>query len=239
MFACAAGLALLSLAACGAEEGDDAATVSAQVGSALDAGTAPSSDAAVAPSVDAGPPAYTATVSAAGTGCPAGSYEARIGQSGDVSLSFDDYEATVGADAAEVTKDCQVTVKLSAKSGASYAVSKYAHHGRATLEKGVDGKQTSSFYFPNARGAGRLRNSFLAGPLDAPVHAEPLRTSDVMWTPCALENQLIVTTRLVLKNGTSGAKGTVSVGSGDDVNAGIDIGLSVRPCTIPPPPAPR
>ena len=130
MIARAAGLAFLSLAACGAEEGDDGAYVSAQV-------------------------------SASGTGCPEGSYEARVGPDGEVALSFDDYEVTVGEGAAEVTKECQISVKLSAKTGVSYAVSKYAHHGHATLEKGVDGKQSSSYYFPNARSVGRLRNSFI------------------------------------------------------------------------------
>lgn len=240
MTACAAGLVFLSLGACGAEEDEGAASVGAQVGSAasLDGGTPASSDAAVAPDA-APPPAYTALVTATGSGCPEGSFESRVRDDGAIALSFADFKAAVDAQTTEVEKVCTIVVRLSAKSGASYAVTRYAHLGQATLEAGVEGKQSSSYYFPTARVTGRLRNSILIGPLDGPVRSEPLADADVMWTPCALEQSLSITTRLVLKSGDGGGKGTVSFGEGKDANAGVALDLGVRACTLPTPPAPR
>ncbi len=232
--ACAAGLVLLSLAACGAEGDDAAQDAVAQVYPSIDGGTPASRDGGV----DAGPPpAYTATVTATGSGCAEGTYRANVGADGKITLSYDAFDVNVGQGISEAVKDCQLIVALTTQTGASYAITEYSHFGTAVLSEGVSGKQSSSYYFPNARFAGRLRNSVFDGPLRGLVTSEPLEPNDVQWTPCALQQSLRITNRLVLSSKDASGLGTLSFGSGEHAGQGAVLTLGVRACTVPAAPA--
>lgn len=233
-----AALALLPLGGCAAERDDAELETAAQVasGASLDAG-APLLDASpgAADAGDAAVPSFTAAVTASGSGCPAGSWKAEVSPDNrHFAISYDAHDVEVGAQTASAEKDCWLNVKLRAQSGVSFGVEKYAHNGYALLEKGVQGKQTTSYWFESARVTSRSRNTYLSGPFDDAYRSEPLKESDLFWTACALERSLLVVTRVQLRNDGSGAKGYAALTSAvDEARADVELDLVARPCALP------
>src|SRR5262245_56650539 len=78
---------------------------------------------------------YFANITANGTGCPAGSWDAAISEDGKAfTVTFSQYETTVEPGQALSIKDCALGIDLQTPSGFSFAVSGFYYQGYAILD---------------------------------------------------------------------------------------------------------
>jgi hypothetical protein len=162
--------------------------------------------------------AYFAKVSANGTGCPAGTWDASISGDGKAfTVTFSAYEAIVEPGAALSIKDCTIGLDLR-----TFSVSKFHYQGYALLDKrGMTARQTAKYYFQGNPVPARELRSDMNGPYDRSyVFSDTIGVSDLVWSACGESRRLNAQTRLVLRNNsaktgsgylnTSSVDGTVS-----------------------------
>ena len=179
---------------------------------------------------------YFAEVTAAGTGCPEGSWLSSVSADGQVfTTMFSAYMLELSPEQANITKDCTLTMKLHSDAERSFAVISVFYNGYMYLEKGVSGRQTVRYGFHGSSAdAGNSRTDF-AGPTDKDF----LITDDVgvdkqKWSPCGTDHTLTATTELRLQNGTPRASGYVNMAAADG-SIRLDLKLGVRTCAKQPP----
>src|SRR5215468_1810753 len=80
--------------------------------------------------------AYFASITANGTGCPAGTWGADISPDGKAfTVTFSQYEAVVQPGSAFSVKDCTIAIKLKTPEGFSFSVSSFHYQGYALLDQ--------------------------------------------------------------------------------------------------------
>jgi hypothetical protein len=145
---------------------------------------------------------YFAEVTANGTGCPAGTWETAISEDGKTfTTTFSSYEAMIEPNRTIAIKDCQLGIKLHSPQGLSFAVDSFYYQGYAYLDTGVTGRQTANYYFMgNPLNHAELRTD-LRGPYDDDyLFQDDVGILDLVWSPCGVERNLNVTTRLRVQN---------------------------------------
>jgi hypothetical protein len=179
--------------------------------------------------------AYFASITANGSGCPAGTWEAGISDDGKAfTVTFSGYEAIVDPGQSFSIKDCNLAIDIKTPTGFSFSVSSFHYQGYAILDKaGMTAAQTAKYYFMGNPLPARELRSDMAGPFDdSYLFTDKIGLVDLVWSPCGTHRRLNAATRLVLRNN---AKKT---GSGylntSDVNGEIktvfQFGLSWRKC---------
>jgi hypothetical protein len=151
---------------------------------------------------------YVADVTAAGSGCPAGSWNAAISPDGQTfTLTFSAYEVKVSPGQLFDIKQCVINVGFRDPQGLplSFIVGSIYHQGYALLDSpGMRAARNSTYVF-SANGAS------VKGPGSPSQHAEItgpyessyLQTDNVfagVWSPCASVSNLVVNTNLMLQN---------------------------------------
>ena len=191
---------------------------------------------------------YVANVTANGTGCPTGSWNAQIAEDGQSFLvTFQAYETTVFPGVAFSIKDCTLGINIKTPAGLSFAVTSFKHAGFAFLDKaGMTAKQTAKYYFMGNPLPARELSSTLTGPFDDVfVVSDEVAVEDQVWSPCGTERTLNAQTRLVLQNNSdksgNGFLDTAAVAGHIDYQ--FHIGLAWKQCgddadAGPPPPPP-
>jgi hypothetical protein len=187
--------------------------------------------------------AYFASVTANGSGCPAGSWEAGISDDGQAfTVTFSGYEAVVEPGAAFSIKDCALAIDLKTPEGFSFSVSSFHYQGYAILDQpGMTAKQTAKYYFMGNPVPARELRSDMNGPYDSSyVFSDQIGVADLVWSPCGATRRLNAQTRLVLQNNAqktgSGYLNTTSVDG--EVKTVFRFGLAWKQCGGPPPPPP-
>jgi hypothetical protein len=236
--ACALALTALFAVGCGAEGDEDLA--SAALEKDVPCGEEGEEDAdsgALPPETDGGnhtpnpSGSYFASVTANGTGCPAGTWETVISPDGKAfTTKFNAYEAKVDASSTIAVKNCQVTVKLHSPRGQSYRVKKFAFDGHAFLEEGVKARYIAQYYFQGNPVASEQIRVDLAGPVDERyVFEDTLHTTaSAVWSPCSVDRNLNINTTLRLQSGDTKKTGRVKV---DNV---LGLELEWRACDAGP-----
>src|SRR6185436_3537723 len=139
--------------------------------------------------------AYFASVTANGSGCPAGTWDAAISSDGQTfTLRFSQYETTIDPGQAIAIKDCQLQIKLHSPQGLSYSVSSFYYSGYAFLDQeGMTAAQTAKYYFQGNPVAASENRSDLVGPLDKEyVFNDSIGTGDMVWSQCGVDRDLNV-----------------------------------------------
>jgi hypothetical protein len=142
-------------------------------------------------------------ITANGTGCPAGSWDAAISPDGQTfTVTFSSYEAIMNPGQAIVVKDCTLGIDFHSPSGLSVAVSDFYYQGYALLDSpGMTGRQTAKYYFMGNPVPAREARSDMAGPHDdSYLFQDTIATADLVWSPCGATRRLNAQTRLVLQN---------------------------------------
>jgi hypothetical protein len=196
LFLCAAVLSLG--VGCAADEGIDAET-GAEDGVVDDLALQAPSSQATTPN---GNNTYFANVTANGTGCPAGTYNTSISSDGlTFTTTFSQYETSVDETQSVSAKDCQLAIKLRSPAGVSVAVSDFSYTGYAFLDRGVELRQTANYYFQGTPLRAESSRTAIVGPYDDSfLFKDTVTTADMVWSPCGLERDLNVVTRLRLRN---------------------------------------
>ena len=146
---------------------------------------------------------YFASVTANGTGCPSGSWEAAISEDGKAfTLTFSQYEALVEPGQLIAVKDCAIGIDLKTPSGFSFAVSGFHYQGYAILEKaGMTAKQSAKYYFMGNPVPAVEDRETLRGPYDnSYVFNDAVGVADLVWSPCGATRRLNANTRLTVRN---------------------------------------
>jgi hypothetical protein len=162
---------------------------------------------------------YFASVTANGTGCPAGSWKTDISSDGQTfTTTFDRYVTEINERQTVAVKNCQLTIKLHSPNGLSYSVSQFYYQGYAFLEEGVKARQIAQYYFQGNPVAAEQIRADLVGPVDDTyLFEDKIRTIDtVVWSPCGVDRNLNVNTTLRLQNDSSNpGNGYINVSSVD------------------------
>jgi hypothetical protein len=162
---------------------------------------------------------FFAHVTANGTGCPAGTWDAAISPDGETfTVSFSQYETMVDPGQSFSIKDCTLAIDVNSPNGLSFAVNSFYYQGYALLDQpGMTAKQTAKYYFQgNPVGAVENRSD-MNGPFDnSYVFADNIGVADLVWSPCGATRRLNAQTRLILTNNAQHS------GSGYLNNATID-----------------
>jgi hypothetical protein len=146
---------------------------------------------------------YFASVTANGTGCPQGSWDAAISEDGKAfTLTFSQYEALMEPGQSMAIKDCAIGIDLKTPSGFSFAVSGFHYQGYAILDKaGMTARQTAKYYFQGNPTPAVENREDMSGPYDdSYVFSDKIGIADLVWSPCGTTRRLNANTRLVLRN---------------------------------------
>ena len=181
--------------------------------------------------------AYFAKVTANGTGCPAGTWDANISPDGKAfTVTFNSYESVVEPGQSFNIKDCTLAIDLRSPSGLSYSVSSFHYQGYALLDApGMTATQTAKYYFQgNPVPAVELRSA-MTGPYDnSYVFSDRIGIADMVWSPCGATRRLNAQTRLVVRNNTRktgwGYVNTASADGEVQTPLSFTIGLNWRRC---------
>jgi hypothetical protein len=145
---------------------------------------------------------YFADITANGTGCPTGTWDAAISDDGETfTLRLNSYETTIAPGQTATAQDCQIDVKLGSADALSYSVATFHYQGYAILEKaGMTARQTAAYSFkgnPDKKADGPE----LEGPFDdSYLFTDVVGPSRRVWSHCNRDETLHVKTRLSLKN---------------------------------------
>ena len=146
---------------------------------------------------------YVANLTANGTGCPAGTWDASISPDGTAfTLSFASYEAIVNPGQAFSIKDCSIGIDLKTPSGFTFAVTSFYYQGYNILDSaGMSATQTARYYFMGNPVPGIDFKSEMKGPNDdSYLFANDVPQASLVWSPCGVTRRLNALTRLVLRN---------------------------------------
>jgi hypothetical protein len=137
---------------------------------------------------------YINNIVHAGSGCPANSVAGDISEDGKAfTLLFDTYAAEAGPGIArsENRKFCQLTVNLHVPQGWSYTLIDVSYKGFASLDRGTQGIQTSSYYFQGATGRQATLSSTLRGSFSNDYQInDRLALDALVWSPCGVNRAL-------------------------------------------------
>jgi hypothetical protein len=207
----AAALVSLGAAGCSTETGDDASNSSEALSSPVPVPNPNGS--------------YFASVTANGSGCPAGTWDADISDDGQTfTLRFSDYQTDMNPGQIMVLKDCQLAIKLHSPQGLSFAVSSFYYSGYSFLDSpGMTATQTAKYYFQGNPIASNENRSDLVGPLDQEyTFTDNVGTLDLVWSKCGVDRDLNVATRIMLKNNPQ------KTGTGHIDNTAVDGSVQLK-----------
>lgn len=182
--------------------------------------------------------AYFAKITANGSGCLPGTWDAAISPDGKAfTVTFNAYEAVVDPGQTFSIKDCTLAIDLRTPNGFSFSVSSFHYQGYSLLDKsGMTAKQTARYYFMgNPVPAVELRSD-MNGPFDdSYLFSDNIGLADLVWSPCGANRRLNAQTRLVLRNNTaktgSGYLNTTSADGTIETPFKMTFGLSWKRCT--------
>ena len=187
---------------------------------------------------------YFVSVSAQGSGCPAGSWKVRVSPDGEVfTLTFSKYELSLQPEqtASLKTLACNLALELNSPAGTSYAVTKLAYQGYVKMDSGMTAEQSAYYTFTGAGAVNvdgpeiRSSKNVIKGPYDDSfLFEDNVSTTALNWSDCATERALLVETRLRLQNGTPKGGGYLNLSSIDGETGGkIILALQTRSCPNP------
>ena len=147
---------------------------------------------------------YFADVTANGTGCPAGTWDAQLSPDGQTfRLTFSMFEAEVDPKTAVSIKNCQLSIKLHSPQGMSYAVQDFYQAGYVYLEEGVEALFLSNYYFQGNPSRNQQPETTFVGPKDDTYLIQDTRLqvdSGPDWSPCGVDRNLNINSTIRLRN---------------------------------------
>lgn len=188
-------------------------------GGARDAGPLRTMDSGQAQDASAaGPPrdgGVRASIAVNGTGCPDGTTSSTISADEKTfTTTYARYEAALTPTLDVDVKDCQLAIAVhGAPAHVQYAIEGYRLEGRVDLEQGVEAAISGRSYFQGdpAPTNAKPEALTLTGPRQSTFTLEgKVESSERVWSPCGLERDVNLVTRLVLSRGGPGRSGKVS-----------------------------
>jgi len=179
--------------------------------------------------------AYVARITANGSGCPAGTWNAAISEDGRAfTVSFSGYEAVLEPGQSFAVRDCQLSLDLRSPEGFSFSVSSFHYQGYALLDQpGMSARQTAKYYFQGNPVPATEQRTEMSGPHDASyTFSDEIGFSDLVWSPCGASRTLQAQTRIVAQNNAekTGAAYVNTTSVDGEIETVLRFGLSWRRC---------
>ena len=184
------------------------------------------------------------SVSASGSGCPAGSYTAEVLPEGNaLTITFEKYiiEAPPTTTSTLKRLACNLSFRLRTPKNLSYAVASFQYFGYANLAAGMKGSLTANYAWT---GFG-VNNTYKPYTYNFPVPFDNTyalnddvvaRGSSLYWAPCNLTSNLQVRTQTVLESSSRDRPGVLAVDNVDlRTQAALKIYFRTGPCPAPAP----
>lgn len=159
------------------------------------------------------------SISALGTGCPAGSTDVTIARDGlSAEVRFDRFEAVVDDDHSFSVKDCQLAVELRDMNDVQYEVSSRLS-GWTSLESGQNARITQVGYLQGNAGEAERATREIDGPRSARFSA----SGATVETSCGPARNVNLRTTIRLENADDRAAGRVSLSDARDAAQTITV----------------
>ena len=156
--------------------------------------------------------AYFVSITANGTGCPAGSMQMEPTSNGEFLLKFSSFEREVDSSTAAAVTNCQLTLNFRSPSNFRYAVNHATYHGYSYLEDGVSMRQTTSYHFRSSPSLRKEARSDYAGLYDdSYLIVDSVKDADLNFSSCASDQHLDVFVTMRLLNANPRKKGYVNL----------------------------
>ncbi|WP_433796937.1 DUF4360 domain-containing protein [Actinoplanes sp. CA-252034] len=188
--------------------------------------------AAVPSSAASAPPpgkVTVAIVSANRSGCPAGTADVTAPAKGtSFKVTYRAFTASAGAGASplDFRKNCQIALAVSGRKGWTWAISRIANSGSATLRSGASGTQVTSFYWAGDSRTGRVAQSF-TGPVTGPwQRSRKIAEKARIYQPCGQRRHLNVNLELRVRSGSASGRSVLTL----DSTTGSTFGLVWKKC---------
>lgn len=178
---------------------------------------------------------YFVSIAANGTGCPHGTWDFDVARDGmSYEIVHATYEVEIESGERISFKDCNTTVKLRSATPAQFAVSAYQSRGYTYLDEGVKGFMMGSYYFQGnpVPPADRAKRVDVTGPADRHIVVdESVGDEALVWSPCRLDNNLLMPHRIGVLNGAARGTGYLNMSTLDGKYYGrLWFQLRARPC---------
>ncbi|KAG9237230.1 hypothetical protein BJ875DRAFT_173293 [Amylocarpus encephaloides] len=148
-----------------------------------------------------------------GSGCPQGSLGSFISADRQTfTLIFDQYVASIGpgVPVAQNRKNCQLNIDLKYPGGFQYSIFSTIYRGYVGLDAGVNGLQSSTFYFSGQTGQTTTSTSF-KGPIDGNYEAvDNVALTSTVWSPCGANQALNINSQVRLTAANAAARGQIT-----------------------------
>ena len=173
-----------------------------------------------------------ASVTANGTGCPAGTWNTAISSDGRTfTTTFTSYSAFVSPEQAISIKDCTLQIKVHTSEFLQYAVQGLEFLGYSYLEEGVTATVTAKTYFQGNPSDSVDTSSELKGYTnDLFVLKHGVDLGREAWSECGKERQINVQTRIRLRNADPAGTGFVNLSAAKG-RAQVIVRGSARRCS--------
>ncbi|KAH6664924.1 hypothetical protein B0J14DRAFT_630365 [Halenospora varia] len=148
-----------------------------------------------------------------GSGCPQGSLGSFISADRQTfTLIFDQYVASIGPGVAiaQNRKNCQLNLDLRYPGGFQYSIFSTVYRGYVSLDAGVNGLQSSTFYFSGEPGQTTTSTTF-KGPIDGNYEAvDNVDLTSTVWSPCGASAALNINSQVRLTANSSTVSGLIT-----------------------------
>jgi hypothetical protein len=159
-----------------------------------------------------------------GSGCPPTTAAVAVSEDNTAfTITYSQFLAQVGVGAkpTDFRKNCQISLKVHAPQGFTYAVAQADYRGFASLERGATGLERANYYFQ-----GNSPTAFVEHPFAGPFSNDWQKTdfTDVaalVYAPCGELRNFNINSELRVAAGTSDPKTTTSFMAMDSTDGKI------------------
>jgi len=148
-----------------------------------------------------------------GTGCPQGSLGSFISDDRQTfTLIFDQFVASIGPGVAvaQNRKNCQINLDLRYPSGFQYSIFSTSYRGYVGLDSGVNGLQSTNFYFSGQTSQSTTSTSF-KGPTSGDYEiVDDVDLVSTIWSPCGAQSALNLNSQVRLTTSSTTARGMIT-----------------------------
>src|SRR5215467_15191974 len=147
--------------------------------------------------------AFDVSVVANGSGCPAGTWTADMGEDGQtLTARFAWFASPIEPGEAMKIQDCTIQVNLRGRSDLAFAVGEFAYDGAGYLDSpGMAAHQVAKYYFSGGPVPTNDNRVDMAGPYqDRYQLTNTVAPADLVWSACGATRSLSTQTRLIVQN---------------------------------------
>lgn len=160
-----------------------------------------------------------------GTGCPAGSVSAQLGNGGkSISLKFKSYQASAGGARSFDRKACGIAIPVVVPPGMSVAVVGVDYRGASKLPAGASAVFSAEYFFAGSKGEKATRT--LKGPASGKFTVA--HKGALVWSACGADVNFRINTSLRV-NTTGGRNAIIGLRS-QDVSVAATYRLQWKAC---------